>query len=442
MEQGTDYTVLENARKLDENEYTYHPQLGVLSLKRQLTDGDVLAVAFQYTVSGDENVYRVGELSTDGIPAESNLLVKMLRSELIQPNTRIWDLMMKNIYSIGAYQLNPQGFRLDLMYRDDQTGVPVNILQNAVTPGANDKTLLNLFNLDVLDQNNLRKEEGDGYFDYVEGLTVKSDNGSILFPYVEPFGRDLERLLTSAEDEQYLFNELYQSTQAQAQNNYQSKDKFLLKGYYKSDTNNGISLGAFNVPRGSVKVTANGNILTEGVDYVVDYMSGRVQVINPSLQASQSQIQVSVENNTIFNQQSKRFMGLDIEHKFSDNLVMSGTFLNVNERPLTPKVTFGQDPINNTMFGLSLNYNGEAPFLTKLVNKLPNVDTDVKSQIAVRADMAYLLPGTPSGIDINGQATTYLDDFEGSQIPINLMDQQSLEVVKYAFVFFRSCKRI
>ena len=31
------------------------------------------------------------------------------------------------------------------------------------------------------------------------------------------------------------------------------------------------SLSAFNVPRGSVKVTAGGRVLIEGVDYTVNY---------------------------------------------------------------------------------------------------------------------------------------------------------------------------
>ncbi len=430
MVQGTDYTILENAKKLTNSEYTFHPQLGMLSLNRPLVDGDVLAVAFQYTYSGKEGVFKVGELSTDGKLSSENIVVKLLRSELIQPTKRIWDLMMKNVYSLGAYQMEREGFRLDLLYKDDRTGVAVNTLQNAKSVyqqgGENikvaERSILNLVKLDSLDQNNFAKPKGDGYFDYVEGITVNSRDGSIIFPTVEPFGRDLKAKLIDASDANFLFEELYTNTQTNARTSFQTKDKYLLKGYYKSDASNGISLGAFNVPKGSVKVTSNGILLTEGVDYVVDYLGGRVQIINPAIEASGAPVQVSLENNTLFNQQTKRFVGIDVTHKFSDKFQMTGTYLNVNERPLTQKVAFGADPINNSMFGVTLNYDTEVPFFTKLVNKLPFQDTDAVSNLSVRSDFAYLKPGTPSGIDLKGEATTYIDDFEGAQIPINLMD--------------------
>ena len=430
MIQGTDFTILENARKLSLNEYSFHPQLGILSLSRKLTDGDVLAVSYQYTINNgsETKAYKVGDLSTDEILSSDNIVVKLLRSELIQVENRIWDLMMKNVYSLGAYQMQSEGFRLDLMYKDDKTGVPINSLQNATSAGVSDKTILNLTNMDVLDQNNFVKPEGDGFFDYVEGVTVKSENGTIIFPTVEPFGRDLKTKLVNSEDSNFVFEELYTSTQTQARVNYQTKDKYLLKGYYKSDGSNGISLGAFNVPKGSVRVSSNGITLTEGVDYVVDYLSGRVQIINPGIEASGAPVQVSLENNTLFNQQTKRYIGIDVEHKFSEKFQMTGTYLNVNERPLTQKASFGQDPVNNTMLGLTMNYNSEVPYLTKLVNKLPFQDTDVPSNFSVRADFAYLKPSAPKGVNQDGEATTYIDDFEGSQIPISLMDVNSWKI--------------
>ncbi|MGB2128836.1 MAG: cell surface protein SprA, partial [Flavicella sp.] len=413
MEQGTDFTMLENAKKLAPNEYTFHPQLGIVTLNRQLTDGDVLAVAFQYSITGvlDETgkvkVFQVGELSSDGISTDENLVLKLLRSEIKQPGERIWDLMLKNSYSLGAYQLQQEGFLLDLLYKDDRTGVAINSLQNAQTEGVADKTILNLVGVDVLDQNNFEKTRGDGYFDFIEGITVISENGTITFPSLEPFGRDMEARLDD-EDSQFVFNELYTNTQTNAQNNYQNKDKYLLSGYYKSDASNGISLGAFNVPKGSVKVTSNGILLTEGADYVVDYLSGRVQIINPAIEASGAPVQVSLENNTLFNQQTKTYVGIDVEHIFSKKFQMTGTYLNVNERPLTQKASFGADPINNTMYGMTFNYDSEVPWLTKMVNRLPNQDTDVPSQLTVRGDFAYMRPGTPRGIDLEGEATTYI----------------------------------
>ena len=424
MQQGRDFSVLENAIKLRPDEYKLHPQLGFISLNRRLSDSDVLAISYEYTVNGDSQVYKVGEFTTDGIIAPDNIVVKLLRSEIISTQIPLWDLMMKNIYSLQTYRMQPDGFRLELLYADDATGVSINNLQNAQTLGVADKTLLNLFDLDRLDQSQFLTPEGDGYFDYVEGATVNSEKGLIIFPTVQPFGEDLQAKLTDAADETYIFNELYDRTQSEAKNNFQQKDKYLIKGYHKSENANGIPLGAFNVPQGSVRVTTGGRELVEGVDYVVDYQMGRVQIVNPSLEASNAPIQVSVENNAAFNLQTKRFLGIDIEHKFSDNFIAGATILNLNEKPITQKALFNQEPINNTIFGLNASYGAEVPKFTKWVNKLPNIDTDVASNFSIRGDLAYLIPGSPKRIELSGEATSYVDDFEGSQIPLEIKSIQ------------------
>ncbi|WP_408024543.1 T9SS outer membrane translocon Sov/SprA [Tenacibaculum sediminilitoris] len=434
--QGFNYSYLQNARRLQPNEFKLQPQLGFISLNRRLNDGEVLAVAFEYTVvgaSGGETVFKVGEFSNDGVIAPANIVVKLLRSEILN-TTRpgddteafpTWRLMMKNIYALGAFPLQRDGFRFELLYRDDETGTLQNTLQNAQTPGITDKPLLRILNLDKLDQSEYAVPNGDGFFDYVEGITVNSERGYILFPEPEPFGNDLKDELTNPVDQdKYVFEELYLTTKIQAKNEYQNLDKFFLKGYFKSETSRGISLGAFNVPRGSVRVTAGGRQLVEGIDYVVDYQLGRVQILDPGLEASGIPINASVENNTFFNQQRKTFFGVDIEHRFSDDFILGGTFLNVSEKPITPKVNFGGEPIDNVMLGLNLDYSSEVPYLTKLANKLPFVETEVPSNVSVRADIAYLLPGSPSGINVDGTATSYLDDFEASQIPINLNSPQ------------------
>ncbi len=435
MQNGTNYSVLENARKLNQNEYRLNPKLGFISLNRRLNDGEVLAVAYEYTVAGNvngstKNSFKVGEFSNDGIQAPNNLAVKLLRSEILQtkrPNSTTgidesfptWRLMMKNVYALGAFPLTQDGFRFEIQYRDDQTGIPSNVLQNAQTTGISNLPLLQVLNLDQLDQSQFRT--ADGYFDYVEGVTVNSENGFIFFPEPEPFGNDLEDALTNPLDATYLFKELYLNTKINIKNNFQSKDKYFLKGYFKSENSGGIPIGAFNVPRGSVRVSAGGRQLVEGVDYVVDYQLGRVQIIDPGLSASGVPISVSTENNAVFNQQRKTFFGVDVEHKFSDELIVGATYLNIEERPLTPKVNFGAEPINNTMLGFNFDYSSEVPFFTKLANKLPFVDTDAVSNLSLRGDIAYLIPGSPSGIDVTGSATSYIDDFEASQIPISLL---------------------
>ena len=458
VNEGFDYANLENARRLIENqEFTLNRDLGYISLNQRLNNDEVLAVAFQFTVGGQ--VYQVGEFANDGIDAtdvttnnqgqvtqvvNTNLVLKLLKSSVTNVDLPVWDLMMKNIYDTGAYNLSQDDFKLNIFYNEAS---PLNFISPVGTtafppPGSNEDPLnetplLRVFNLDKLNFNNDPQLKGDGFFDFVPGITVIPQSGKIIFPSAEPFGEYLFDKLSLNPSEnysdtntynenqsKYVYDVLYKSTKTAALDEVE-KNKFKLKGRYKSSGSNGIPIGGFNVPRGSVRVTAGGRVLVEGIDYTVNYTAGTVQILDEALKASNTPIEVSTENNAVFGQQTRRFTGLNIEHKFNDNFVLGGTLLNLNERPITQKANFGTEPINNTIFGFNGNYSTKVPFLTRLANKLPNIDTDVESNLSLRGEFAYLAPGAPKGTDFNGEATSYVDDFEGSQTGIDLRSQQS-----------------
>ncbi|WP_228237020.1 cell surface protein SprA [Allomuricauda sp. M10] len=443
VNQGFDYAILENARKLESGrDYDFDPQLGYISLSQSLSNDEVLGVAFQYTFNGQ--VYQVGEFANGGIDAttvstttnliENNtLILKLLKSNITNVEDPIWDLMMKNIYSTGAYQLSQEDFRLNILYSDP---TPRNYItpvdQNIGWPsGLEDQILLRVFNLDRLNSYNDIQPGGDGFFDYYEGITVDSQSGRIIFTKVEPFGEFLFDLLGggtydvendqgyNSNQRRYVFRNMYAKTKAASLQNAE-KNRFQIKGRYKSSGNNGIPIGAFNVPQGSVRVTAGGRQLQEGIDYTVNYQAGTVQILDPSLAASDTPINISVENNAVFGQQTRRFAGVNVEHQFNENFVLGGTMLNLNERPLTQKSNYGVEPVNNTIFGLNGNFSTEIPFLTRLANKLPNIDTDVPSNLSLRGEVAFLQPNSPKNADFQGETTTYIDDFEGAQSLIDI----------------------
>lgn len=467
VNEGSDYGKIENARKLiDGQEYTFNRDLGYISLNQRLNADEVLAVAYQFTVGGQ--VYQVGEFANDGVnpnEVERNddnqvtqvtnkaLVLKMLKSAVTNVQQPIWDLMMKNIYDTGAFNLSQDDFTLNIFYNEAS---PLNFISpvegttfplfdnHTPTMSGDDKeiqetTLIRLFNWDKLNFNNDPQGNGDGFFDFVPGITVQPQNGKIIFTKVEPFGEYLFNVLddpnnpgdyeaavyNNPNQEKYVYDILYKSTKIAALEEAE-KNKFKLKGRYSSSGGgDGIPIGAFNVPRGSVRVTAGGRVLVEGVDYTVNYQLGRVQILDEALKASNTPIQVSTENNAVFGQQTRRFTGINVEHKFNDNFVLAGTLLNLNERPITQKANFGSEPINNTIFGFNGNFSSEVPFLTRMVNKLPNIDTDVPSNISLRGEFAYLAPGAPKGTNLNNEATSYIDDFEGTQNAIDLKAQQS-----------------
>ncbi|WP_281235337.1 cell surface protein SprA [Flavobacterium gelatinilyticum] len=468
VSEATDYSILENARKLTTNEFTYNAQLGYISLQQRLANDEILAVAFEYTVGG--KVYQVGEFGSDGVDATvvtgnsngnqavitQSLILKMLKSNLTNVQNPVWNLMMKNVYQIPqAYQLKQDDFRLNILYTDPS---PINYITPVSEsqpfpehddPNLNVKNtaLLNVFNLDRLNYNNDPQAGGDGFFDYVPGVTVDVQNGRIIFTTKEPFGELLFNKLLETNgsrsyddpstyndnQKKYVFRNMYRNTQAAALQD-SDKNKFLLRGKYKSSGSNGIPIGAFNVPQGSVVVTAAGRVLVEGIDYSVDYQLGRVQILDPSLQASNTPIEVSLENNSIFGQQTRRFMGFNVEHKISDKFVVGGTFLKMTERPFTQKSSYGQESVNNTIFGFNGNYSTEVPFLTRLANKLPNIDTDVPSNLSIRGEVAFLRPDAPKASDFQGEATIYVDDFEGSQSTIDMRSAYSWSLSSTPFI--------
>ncbi len=457
VSEGQDYSKLENARKLNPNEYTFNAQLGYLSLQQRLTNDEILAVAYQYTI-GDE-VYQVGEFGNDGVDATvvtgnnnsnqsiitQSLILKMLKSNLTNVKNPVWNLMMKNIYQIpGGYQLKQEDFRFNILYTDPS---PLNYITEAGSPFPSnplpenkvaETPLLKVFNLDKLNYNNDPQVGGDGFFDFMQGLTIDAQNGRIIFTTKEPFGELLFSKLSNAgsgenysdvntynsNQKKYVFRSMYRSTQSGALQD-SDKNKFLLRGKYKSSSGDGIPIGAFNVPQGSVVVTAGGRVLVEGIDYSVNYQLGRVQILDPSLQASNTPIQVSLENNSIFGQQTRRFMGVNVEHKISDKFLVGATFLKMTEKPFTQKSSFGQESVNNTIFGFNTNFSTEVPFLTRLVNKLPNIDTDVPSNLSVRGEIAFLKPDSPKADRFQGESTIYVDDFEGSQSTIDMRSPYS-----------------
>ncbi|MDP5081764.1 MAG: cell surface protein SprA, partial [Winogradskyella sp.] len=465
INEGFDYGKLEAARKLIEGqEYVLNSELGYISLNQRLLNDEVLAVAFQYTIGGE--VFQVGEFANDGVDAtevseganenqvinNQSLVLKMLKSVVTSVEQPIWDLMMKNIYDTGAFQLSQEDFKLNIFYTEASSLNYIRPVEGTSfppfdnnTPNTDDDTaieetpLIRLFHSDRLNFNNDPQEGGDGFFDYVQGLTVLSQNGKIIFTKTQPFGRYLFDVLDdpgnpgdydditydNPNQEKYVYDLLYKSTKTQALDEAE-KNKFEIKGRFKSSGGDGgIPIGAFNVPRGSVVVTAGGRVLVEGLDYTVNYQLGRVEILDEALKASNTPIDVSVENNAVFGQQTRRFTGINIEHQFNENFVLGATLLNLNERPITQKANFNSEPINNTIFGFNGNYSTEVPFLTRLANKLPNIDTDVPSNLSVRGEFAYLLPGAPKGTDFNGEATAYIDDFEGTQGAIDLLSPLS-----------------
>jgi len=419
---GQDFEKVESARKLNPSEFTYNSKLGFISINTTLNSDQVLAVAYQYNIIGQDSViYQVGEFSDQGINDPKALIVKLLKSTTLNTRGPLWKLMMKNVYSLGAYQVNAQDFRLNILYAGDENGVPTGYFNDGPRKGI---PLIRLFHLDTLDSQ--MNPNPDGVFDFLDqaatqGGLIQATNGRIYFPLVEPFGKDLRVILGDDQfANKYCFDSLYTLTKTEAQQ-YPDKDKYYLEGVYKSAAGSEINLGGFNIPQGSVKVSAGGILLTENVDYTVDYTLGRVRIINQGILNSGAPVNISMESNSMFNIMTKRMMGFHANYEVNKNFNIGATLINLHQSPLTQKVNYGDEPISNTIWGIDLAYQTESRWLTKMLDKLPFYATKVPSRIDVYGEFAHFIPGHSSAIGDAG--TTYIDDFEGSKSGIDLKTQ-------------------
>jgi len=419
---GQDYEKVELARKLLPTEYSFNSKLGFISLNSSLNADQTLAVAYQYTIVGSDSVYRVGEFSTD-LADPNALVVKLLKSTSLNTKIPLWKLMMKNVYSIGAYQVNSEDFRLNVVYTAAENGIPAGFFTSGNVSGI---AIIKLLNLDNL--NTQLDPTPDGVFDFIdkaatEGGTIQASNGRVYFPVLEPFGKDLRALFTDqAIADKYCFDSLYTLTKTGAQQ-YPDKNKFNIQGTYKSSSSSEISLNAMNVPQGSVKVSAGGIQLTENVDYTVDYTLGRVKIINEGILNSGTPLQISLENNSAFSIQTKTLMGTHIDHVVNKNLTLGGTILNLTERPITQKINYGDEPISNTIWGLNGTYEKESNLITRMVDLLPFYSSKTPSKVSLTGEFAHLIPGHARAIGKTG--TSYIDDFEGSKSSIDMKNISS-----------------
>ena len=413
---GNDYEKLANARLLNSSEYTINNALGYISLKSGLQTDQVLAIAYEYTYGGV--TYQVGEFASDRTNINEALFVKSLKNTSNNPKQGNWDLMMKNVYYLAS-NIERDKFRLDVKYQSDTTGVYLSYIPE---PQVKNQTLIKLLNADRLDNNN--NPHSNGYFDYVEGYTIS--NGRVFFPMAEPFGNGLRKALTdkgvtTAIANKYVFEQLYDSTKTIAKQ-IAEKDKFVLVGQYRGSAANVISLGAYNVPQGSVIVTAGGVTLNEGSDYSVDYSAGEVTILNQSIIDAGTAVNVSLESQSAYQQERKTMIGVNWEYDFSKDFQIGGTFMHLSEQPLTTKVNMGSEPLNNTIWGLNINWKKESQWLTNMLNKIPFLHVTQPSYITFSAEFAQLLAGQSKGTQDNA---SYLDDFEGSKTTIDVSQPTS-----------------
>ncbi len=424
MVSGRDFEKIENARRLNYSEYTFNPKLGFISLNINLNPNQTLAVAYQYTIVGQDEVFQVGEFSDQGINTPKVLITKLLKGTTVNTKMPIWNLMMKNVYNIRAFQISATDFMLNIFYNGNNSSTPIGYFTEG-PESVKGVSLLHLLGLDNLTQQNNPIPGGDGVFDFINGAatsggTVNAANGRIYFPVLEPFGKHIHDKVFPDNPElanKYAYDSLYTLTKTAAEQ-FSEKNKFTIQGYYSSSSGSEINLNVMNVARGSVTVTAGGVQLTENVDYTVDYSLGRVTITNEGILNSGTPINIALESNTGLSALKKTFLGTRVEHEFNPDFRIGGTFLHLGERSYTQKINYGEEAVSNSIYGGDISYHTEARWLTSFINWLPGISTKAPSRINVDGEFARFIPGLSRSAAEPG--TSYIDDFEGAKSTIDL----------------------
>ena len=423
---GTDFEKINSSRKLAPTEFTFHKQLGYITLSRKLQSDETLAVAYEYTYNGKP--YKVGELSEDYAAYDEKdvIYLKLLRTRDYFPSDNtgrtlpMWDLMMKNIYNMNASQLTREGFQLRVIYRDDKTGIDNPQLQEGSI--ARNRQLIEIMGLDRL--NPVNDPPGDGNFDFVEGITINSQSGLIIFPYLEPFSDPLTAAFKDEPNrdfmiQKYVFDTLYRIPKAQAER-IATKNKFFVVGTYSaSGSSKVIQIPGFGVTPGSVRVYAGGTPLNEQQDFQVDYIFGTVTILNDAILNSGKNITVDYEQSDPFAFQTRSLLGSRFDYKLNEDVNFGATLLYYNERPVISRNLIGTEPARNLQYGLDFNVRKDSRLLTKLVDAIPGIQTKELSNFNWTGEFAQLLPGTSNIVD--GTGTGYIDDFENSATPYSLL---------------------
>ena len=428
-------------------DYRIDSRLGFISLQQRLRPDEALAVAFRYR-ENDGTVRTVGDFTqggtTGGINAD-RLVLKLLRpTDPVAPsqdggvNPAAWFLQLRNVYDLSGRDFTSENFELDIEYQASGQGA-----RTTLPDVGGQNTLLQVLGLDRVDQNGAPNP--DDRFDFLR-QTINADEGLIYFPYRQPFGA---RILQAAEEngnraagEPFAFENLYTKKKANVRKEDTEKNVYHIRGSYTGGAQQFYDLKAFTgLVEGSVEVTSGGQTLQEGVDYRVDYQGGTVNITNESYLTAGRDITIDYEQNSLTNIQKKTLLGARADWSMRDQFELGATVMRLSQRSPVDKFRIGQEPIQNTIWGLNGSMDLEPQWLTEAVDALPLVQTRAESQLSVSGEFAQLRPGhtttdafqrtvervqnseTDQYESDERNGVSYIDDFEGFENTFSLREQ-------------------
>ena len=368
---------------------------------RNSLQNEIIAAHFQLVDRATgQLILQIGE----GVSEQnSNLVLKMIKAQSSHPNHPAWDLMFKNVYSMGSTNIDSQSLE-------------VSIIDNFSTPisdrADNGNTFLNLFGLDNFNQSGASTP--DEVIDFNNPNIVNLQTGEIHLPALLPFVSNDD--IVGGNENSDLFEFLQEGKMYTSSNRteYTGDSRFTLNVNYTNPTST-INLG-FTLVEGSEEIFSDGEKLERGKDYQIDYFSGVIMLtgdINPN-----SDLEISYDKHDLVTFDRKIMVGSRAQIDFDDNSFLGMTALYYDQDIVNKKVEVGYEPIQNFIWDINGRYETDLDNLSARINQFNFLNAEKISSFSIEGEVAQVLPN-PNSISNSrtgdGNGVAFIDDFEGSK---------------------------
>ncbi|MFQ5677361.1 MAG: cell surface protein SprA, partial [bacterium] len=358
--------------RLEKSEYYVETNLGWIRLNSPVAEDEILAVAYRRVNSGKS----VGHLA----PPDTLIRLKLIKSRNPIPQVATANLEWKHVYSLGGRNIDPDGFDVKIFF-EPSAGVPQETNESG-------QKWLQVLGLDEKDKNGDPNPDGDIDLD---PTFVDLVNGELHFPDLRPFdpeGYSEGGLPVAIRLSNELREKAIYDTMVQSIINGQSRFYIDIKSQNRSTD---YDLG-FNVIEGSEVVTLDGRTLRNGVDYTVDYFSGRLTIINQQALNPAAQLDITYERNQLFQLEKKTILGMRAEYALSRDSFIGGTLLYLNQTTLDRKVRVGQGPMRNLVWDLNSRVKLRPNFIGDALDFLPLIRAKGETNLNLEAEVAQVIP--------------------------------------------------
>ena len=373
---------------IEGRDYYLDPSGLWFALSNQLDNGDYLAVSY-VTALGDS----VGTFPAAATAGRVDTL-RLIQEPQRGPDAPTFRYLMRNAYRVGG---------ADAV---DRSGVGLRIMvAQSERPASGAATFLALLGLGLATD--------PTQFDQYNRLFPRTRDPAggaplhdlfILFPSLRPFADSTVLPPQFRNDSLYRTPNYLLFTQGPT-------PLYQLALHYQAtggDQRGSLNLGTVQIRPGSERLTVGNRTLVRTVDYVINYEIGQVTFLQPdSLFASPATVNVQYEEQPGFAIAPTSIYGLQTRYDFGDHGAVTVLGMLQQQHTNFTRPPLGFEPASNFIGGISGNFRFEPAGLTRLLNRLPMVHTDVPSLVTLDAELASSRP-SPNQI---GQA--WVETFEG-----------------------------